>query len=139
MVTYPLRTPTNFGLFALRSTGFNTASFKFDRGRIAETGTSGGLTTLKVVGLGNSTQDLYVTRFFDNDNNDVTSNFKTSPTVVEFIGAASTQGGAVDLNLDQITLTAHPFQNAILSSTKVTNKIFLSEFWVVWFLRTSIT
>ena len=24
---------------------------------------------------------------------------------------ASTQGGAVDLNLDQITLTAHPFQN----------------------------
>ena len=103
---------TNFGLFALRSTGFKLpASFKFDRGRIAETGTSGGLTTLKVVGLGNSTQDLYVTRFFDNDNNDVTANFKTSPTVVEFIGAASTQGGAVDLNLDQITLTAHPFQN----------------------------
>ena len=102
---------TNFGLFALRSTGFSPASFKFDRGRIAETGTSGGLTTLKVVGLGNSTQDLYVTRFFDNDNNDVTANFKTSPTVVEFIGAASTQGGAVDLNLDQITLTAHPFQN----------------------------
>jgi len=103
---------TNFGLFALRSTGFSPNSFKFDRGRIAATGTSGGLTTLKVVGLGRSEQDLYVVRFFDPAGNDATSNFKSAPVVTEFIGAATTQGGIVNVIDNTFNIISHPFLNA---------------------------
>jgi len=102
---------TNFGLFALRSTGFSPASFIFDRGRIAATGTSGGLTTLKVVGLGRSEQDLYVARFFNNANQDVTSNFKASPVTKEFIGAAVTASGVVDISANTFNISLHPFAN----------------------------
>jgi hypothetical protein len=103
---------TNFGLFALRSTGFSQNSFAFDRGRIAATGTSGGLTTLKVVGLGRSDQDLYVARFFNNANQDVTQNFKASPITSEVIGTAVTTGGVVNVSSDTINITSHPFNNS---------------------------
>jgi hypothetical protein len=103
---------TNFGLFALRSTGFSQNSFAFDRGRVAATGTSGGLTTLKVVGLGRSDQDLYVARFFNNANQDVTQNFKASPITSEFIGTAVTTGGVVNVSSDTINITSHPFNNS---------------------------
>lgn len=102
---------TNFGFYALRSTGFSPNSFRFDRGRIAATGTSGGLTTLKVVGLGRSEQDLYVLRFFDNAGNDQTANFKPAPIIEEFIGTAVTSGGAVNVASDTINIALHPFQN----------------------------
>jgi len=102
---------TNFGLYALRSVGFSPNSFRFDRGRIAATGTSGGLTTLKVVGLGRSEQDLYVLRFFDNTGNDQTANFKPAPIVQEFIGTAVTAGGVVNTSNDTINIALHPFQN----------------------------
>jgi hypothetical protein len=100
---------TNFGLYALRSTGFSQNSFRFDRGRIAATGTSGGLTTLKVVGLGRSEQDLYVCRFFNNNNEDQTALFKAVPTTQTFTGTASTVGGSVDIANDQLVITGHPF------------------------------
>ena len=102
---------TNFGLYALRSTGFSQNSFAFDRGRIAATGTSGGLTTLKVVGLGRSDQDLYVARFFNNANQDVTSNFKATPVTSEFVGTSVTTGGAVNISADTININSHPFSN----------------------------
>jgi len=102
---------TNFGLFALRSTGFSPNSFRFDRGRIAATGTSGGLTTLKVVGLGRSDQDLYVARFVNNANQDLTQNFKSVPITSEFVGTAVTAGGSVNISNDTINITSHPFSN----------------------------
>jgi hypothetical protein len=97
---------TNFGLYALRSTGFSPNSFTFDRGRIAATGVAGGLQTLKTVGLGRSDQDLYVLRFFDNNNNDVTSNFKPLITTKEFNVSAS-----VNTSTNVFTIPAHPFIN----------------------------
>ena len=102
---------TNFGLYALRSTGFSPNSFRFDRGRIAATGTSGGLSTLKVVGLGRSDQDLYVLRFFNNNNVDQSANFKTVPTIEEFVGAAVTNSGVVNLSNDTFNIAGHPFSN----------------------------
>ena len=103
---------TNFGLYALRSTGFSQNSFAFDRGRVAATGTSGGLTTLKIVGLGRSDQDLYVARIFNNANQDVTSNFKSSPVTSEFVGTAVTAGGVVNVASDTINIASHPFSNS---------------------------
>ena len=97
---------TNFGLYALRSTGFSPNSFAFDRGRIAATGVSGGLQTLKVVGLGRSDQDLYVLRFFNNNNTDVTSNFKPLIITEEFNVANS-----INTATDTVTIPGHPFIN----------------------------
>jgi hypothetical protein len=97
---------TNFGRYALRSTGFSKNSFVFDRGRIADTGTSGGLATLKVVGLGRSDQDLYVLRFFDDTLTDRTINFKPLVVINEIDGTLD-----VDVDEDTIISVAHPFQN----------------------------
>jgi hypothetical protein len=97
---------TNFGLFALRSTGFSQNSFSFDRGRIAATGISGGLQTLKVVGLGRADQDLYVIKIFDNDDNDVTSSFKPLTIEQQFNVAES-----VNTTTNTFTIPGHPFIN----------------------------
>ena len=95
---------TNFGLYALRSTGFNSRSYNFDRGVIAATGTSGGLQTLKVVGLGRSDQDLYVLRFFSHAGVDLTSNFKPSSVVKEVDISVG-----VSTDTDVIGITSHTF------------------------------
>ena len=95
---------TNFGFYALRSTGFSANSFAFDRGRVAATGTAGGFQTLAVIGVGRSEQDLYVTRFFNNNNIDQSSLFKPLVTTKEFNAATE-----VDINLDTFNIIAHGF------------------------------
>ena len=95
---------TNFGLYALRSTGFNSRSYNFDRGIVASTGTSGGLQTLKVVGLGRSDQDLYVLRFFSHAGVDLTSNFKPSSVVREVDISVG-----VSTDTDIIGISSHTF------------------------------
>ena len=98
---------TNFGYYALRSSGFNQQSYVFDRGRVAATGTSGGSQTLRTIGLGRTDQDLYILRFFDNAGNDDTPDFK--PVVTQ-----ATFQPTVGLNTatDRFTVAAHPFLNA---------------------------
>ena len=95
---------TNFGFFALRSTGFNFRSYIFDRGIVASTGTSDGLQTLKVVGLGRSDQELYVLKFFDHGLNDQTSNFKLASVVREVDIAVG-----VNTSTDTIGIQTHGF------------------------------
>lgn len=97
---------TNFGFFALRSSGFSEASFIFDRGVIAASGTSGGTQTLRTIGLGRTEQDLYVARFIDGAGADRTTDFK--PVVTQ-----QTFQPTVGLNTatDKFTIVAHPFLN----------------------------
>lgn len=95
---------TNFGDIALRATGFSPNAFSFDKGRIAATGTSGGLQTLKVIGVGRTEQDLYVLRFLDNDFVDRTSLFKP---IVQSAEVNPSVG--VNTNSDTITIAGHPF------------------------------
>ena len=97
---------TNFGYYALRSLGWSPNSFIFDRGRIAATGTSGGLQTLKVVGLGRSDQDLYVLRFYNNAGVDQTPSFKPVVTQATF---NATSG--ISTSSDTFLIPAHPFTN----------------------------
>ena len=96
---------TNFGAFALRSTGFSRKSFDFDRGRVVATGTQDGLQTLRVIGLGRSDQQLYVLRFFDNAGADETSLFKPVVQTQEITGSA------INVQTNIITVGGHPFQN----------------------------
>ena len=95
---------TNFGSIALRATGFSPNAFSFDKGRVADTGTSGGLQTLKVIGVGRTEQDLYVLRFLDNAGVDRTSLFK--PIVQE---ATVNPAVGVNTNSDVISIAGHPF------------------------------
>jgi hypothetical protein len=97
---------TNFGLYALRSSGFNQRSYVFDRGRVATTGTSSGSQTLRTIGLGRTDQDLYVLRFFDNAGNDDTADFKPVVTQATFLPTVG-----LNTATDRFTVTAHPFLN----------------------------
>ena len=68
---------TNFGIYALRASGFRPQPFEFDKGVIFETGSVEGVQTLKVGGLGRSDQELYVLRFIRAlDGQDRTEDFK---------------------------------------------------------------
>jgi hypothetical protein len=95
---------TNFGSVALRATGFSPNAFGFDRGRVADTGTSGGLQTLRVIGVGRTEQDLYVLRFLDDSYVDRTSLFK--PLVQQ---ATVNPSVGIDTTTDVITIAGHPF------------------------------
>ena len=46
---------TNFGLYALRSSGYSPKAFNFDRGFVTATGAFEGLQTLSVVGVNRPT------------------------------------------------------------------------------------
>ena len=96
---------TNFGRFALRSSGFSPKSFVFDRSRVVATGTQGGLQTLRVVGVGRSDQELYVLKFFNNAGQDKTSDFKPLVVSQEF------NGSQIDPVTDIFTIPSHPFIN----------------------------
>jgi hypothetical protein len=96
---------TNFGRYSLRATGYSRNSFSFDRGRIVDTGTSGGLQTLKVIGLGRSDQQLYVLKFLDNNFKDVTPEYKPLAVEQTFTGAN------ISTATNTFNIPAHPFQN----------------------------
>jgi hypothetical protein len=96
---------TNFGDFALRSTGFSPNAFSFDKGRIVATGTRDGLQTLKVIGLGRTDQDLYVLQFLDNNLVNRTGLFKPVVTSQEF------NGGQISTTTNIFNISGHPFSN----------------------------
>ena len=59
---------TNFGLYALRSSGYSPKAFEFDRGYVVETGQSEGQQTLKIIGIQREAPvEEYVLRFRDPD------------------------------------------------------------------------
>ena len=59
---------TNFGLYALRSSGYSPKAFNFDRGFVTATGAFEGLQTLSVVGVNRPTPvEEFVLRFRDPD------------------------------------------------------------------------
>ena len=56
---------SNFGLFALRSSGYSQSSFDFNRGVVSGTGTIDANQTLTVIGLGEPALEHYVAEVFD--------------------------------------------------------------------------
>ena len=76
---------TNFGLYALRSSGFSPNVFSFDKGFVAATGTNGGRITLTTLGTEREPVAQYVLKFRNASTDvDVTSNFKTASTELSF-------------------------------------------------------
>ena len=54
---------TNFGIYALRASGYSPNAFAFDKGYIASTGTSNSKQTLTTLGYGRTPNQDYVLRF----------------------------------------------------------------------------
>jgi hypothetical protein len=80
---------TNFGVYALRSSGFSPNSFSFDRGFVAATGTSGGRISLTTIGTEREPIAQYVLKFRNATTDvDVTSNFKAASTEFSFDSSA---------------------------------------------------
>ena len=79
---------TNFGIYALRATGFRPKPFEFDKGIIFETGASDDSQTMKIGGLGRSDQELYVLRFIRaSDGDDKTEDFKAAGLTTSLSGS----------------------------------------------------
>jgi hypothetical protein len=76
---------TNFGVYALRSSGFSPKAFSFDRGFVASTGESGGRISLTTIGTEREPIAQYVLKFRNATTDvDVTSNFKAASTEFSF-------------------------------------------------------
>lgn len=56
---------TNFGLYALRASGYSPNSFQFDKGYVAATGTANSKQTITALGFGRVPTQDYVIRFRD--------------------------------------------------------------------------
>jgi hypothetical protein len=99
---------TNFGLYALRSSGFSKNSFIFDRGLVASNGTFEGRQTLKIIGAGRSDQNLYVTKFYNKNLEDKTTQFKpTGISTITFDGVS----GINTISNEITTLVTHGLVN----------------------------
>lgn len=98
---------TNFGLYALRSSGFSPNAFSFDRAFVANTGISGGRITLTTLGQARVPTAQYVLKFRNPTTDaDVTGNFKSA--AIEKTFNAATDVIAVS---NIITITAHGLLN----------------------------
>jgi hypothetical protein len=98
---------TNFGKYALRSSGFSPNSFAFDRGVVAATGVADGKQTLQVIGLGRTDQNLYVLRFYNQSFEDKTGTFK--PVGLTTVSIDATVG--VDTSINAIYSPGHGLFN----------------------------
>lgn len=98
---------TNFGLYALRSSGFSPNSFVFDRAFVASTGTDGGRITLTTIGQTRVPTAQYVLKFRNPSTDvDVTNNFKSATTEILFDAALDVIPSA-----DIITIPDHGLLN----------------------------
>ncbi len=103
---------TNFGLYALRASGFSPNAFAFDKGYIGTTGSIGSRQTITAFGFQrpNGPVEEFVVRLYDPSTNaDLTSSYKNNlPTYLE-----KSFNAALDVNpgTDTFTIVAHGFNN----------------------------
>lgn len=72
---------TNFGLFALRSSGYSPTAFTFDRGIISGNGVADAFQTLQIIGLERPPIEHFVIRVRNTLNQDITSNFNSDASL----------------------------------------------------------
>lgn len=98
---------TNFGVYALRSSGYSQNSFEFDRGIVAGTGTDAGAITLTTIGTKRLPVNQYIVRLKDATTGaDITSTFKSASTINTFDAATD-----VDPLTNIFTIDDHGFAN----------------------------
>ena len=113
---------TNFGLYALRASGYRTTAFEFDRGLVATNGVEGSFTTFDVMGFDRRPVEHFVLRFRNSNLDDITDNFKSSIAETDF----TADGTVLDLVNNKFLITSHGYINGerILYRANTNNEIF---------------
>lgn len=104
---------TNFGLYALRASGYSPNSFAFDRGYVGAVGANGTVQNLTVFGFERPEGPVeeFVIRLYDPITDaDITSDYKTPLT--SFLETTFNAATAPDVASNIFTITAHGFNNA---------------------------
>jgi hypothetical protein len=100
---------SNFGLFALRASGYSPTAFEFDRGIIAGNGISTAFQTLKIIGLKRPPVEHFVVRVRNTINQDITDNFNSDSSLG---GEASLTPSGANVGGNVITFaTDHGFES----------------------------
>jgi hypothetical protein len=107
---------TNFGINALRSSGYSPVTYTFDKSIIAEVGSDNQLQTLTTLGHGRVPVNHYVLKIKNSSLVDITTNYKSVTPIVLSIDAATD----IDPVSYQITSIAHGLTNG--SSIEYTNE-----------------
>lgn len=103
---------TNFGLYALRASGYSPNAFSFDKGYIGTTGTVGSIQTITAFGFSrpNGPVEEFIVKLYDPSTNaDLTSSYKNNlPSFLEVSFNAAT---AVNTTTNIFTVASHGFNN----------------------------
>jgi hypothetical protein len=103
---------TNFGLYALRASGYSPLSFAFDRGYIGTTGAFGSVQTITAFGWNRPEGPVeeFVIRVYDPTTEaDLTDSFKS--TLPGFLEVSFNAATAVSAATNIFTITTHGFNN----------------------------
>jgi len=103
---------TNFGLYALRSSGYSPNAFAFDQGYVGTTGTVGSIQTVTAFGFtrpDGPVEEFVVRLYNPSTNADETSTFKS--TLPSFLEVSFNAATAVDASTNVFTIASHGFNN----------------------------
>ena len=107
---------TNFGINALRASGYSAGTFGFDKGVIADVGFDiSGFQTLTSIGHGRVPINHYILKIKNNSLVDITSDYKSVTATIKTFNAAT----AINPTTGIITIATHGFSNG--SSVLYTN------------------
>lgn len=103
---------TNFGLYALRSSGFSPNAFAFDKGYIGATGTTGSKQTITAFGWtrpDGPVEEFVLQIYNPTTNANLTNTYKT--TLGNYLSTSFNSATAVNPATNTFTVTAHGFLN----------------------------
>jgi hypothetical protein len=103
---------TNFGLYALRSSGFSPNAFAFDKGYIGTTGTTGSKQTITAFGWtrpDGPVEEFVLQIYNPTTNANLTNSYKT--TLGNYLSTSFNAATAVNLATNTFTVVAHGFLN----------------------------
>jgi hypothetical protein len=103
---------TNFGLYALRASGFSPNAFAFDKGYIGTTGTVGSIQTITAFGWTRPAGPVeeFVIQIYDPSTTaNLTNSYKTA--LGNFLSVSFNSATAINTSTDTFTIVAHGFIN----------------------------
>jgi hypothetical protein len=103
---------TNFGLYALRASGFSPSAFAFDRGYIGTTGTTGSLQTITAFGwtrVDGPVEEFVIQIFDPTTDANLTNSFKTA--LGNFLSVSFDAATDINTSTEVFTVAAHGLLN----------------------------
>jgi hypothetical protein len=103
---------TNFGLYALRASGFSPNSFAFDRGYIGTTGTTGSIQTITAFGwtrIDGPVEEFIIQIYNPSTNANLTNSYKTA--LGNYLSVSFNSATAINTGTNTFTVVAHGLLN----------------------------